>query len=114
MSEVSVTTDDNVTVSGSDEDNDTVVVMSAVGPPGPPGPPGPQGVPGVGSQGPPGPQGPQGPPGVAGGGGATVTMSDTPPASPSAGNMWWESDTGNLFIFYVDPVYPGQCWSSRR
>ena len=110
MSEVSVTTDDNVVVSGSDEDNDTVVVMSAVGPPGPPGPQGPQGVPGVGSMGPPGPQGPQGPPGVAGGGGATVTMSDTSPASPTAGNLWWESDTGNLYIFYVDPGGPPGQW----
>ena len=41
-----------------------------------------------------------GPPGT--GGGASVTISDTPPASPTAGNLWWESDTGNLYIFYND------------
>jgi hypothetical protein len=29
--------------------------------------------------------------------------SDTPPANPSANQLWWESDTGSLFIWYVDP-----------
>jgi hypothetical protein len=37
-----------------------------------------------------------------GGGGASVTISDTPPGSPTAGNLWWESDTGNLYIYYND------------
>jgi len=37
-----------------------------------------------------------------GGGGASVTVSDTPPASPAAGNLWWESDSGTLFIYYND------------
>jgi hypothetical protein len=41
-------------------------------------------------------------PGGGGGGGASVTISDTPPGSPSAGNLWWESDTGNLYIYYND------------
>lgn len=36
------------------------------------------------------------------GGGTTVTISDTPPGSPSAGNLWWESDTGSLYIYYND------------
>jgi hypothetical protein len=36
------------------------------------------------------------------GGGASVTISDTPPASPSVGNLWWESDTGNIYIYYND------------
>jgi hypothetical protein len=40
--------------------------------------------------------------GPGGGGGASVTISDTPPASPTAGNLWWESDTGNLYIYYFD------------
>ena len=35
------------------------------------------------------------------GGGASVTISDTPP-SASAGDLWWESDTGRLKIFYQD------------
>jgi hypothetical protein len=36
-----------------------------------------------------------------GGGGASVTISDTPPAA-SAGDLWWESDTGRLKIYYQD------------
>ena len=35
------------------------------------------------------------------GGGASVTISDTAPAA-SAGDLWWESDTGRLKIFYQD------------
>jgi hypothetical protein len=37
-----------------------------------------------------------------GGGGASVTISDNPPGSPTAGNLWWESDSGNLYIYYND------------
>ena len=36
-----------------------------------------------------------------GGGGASVTIADTPPAA-SAGDIWWESDTGRLKIYYQD------------
>lgn len=36
----------------------------------------------------------------AGGGGASVTISDTPPASPTAGNLWFESDTTKTYIYY--------------
>ena len=39
---------------------------------------------------------------TAGGGGASVTVSDTAPASPSAGNLWWDSAQGNLRIYYTD------------
>jgi len=36
-------------------------------------------------------------------------IGDTPPASPSNGQLFWESDTGNFYIFYVDPGgAPGQ------
>ena len=31
-----------------------------------------------------------------------TAISDTPPASPQPGQMWWESDTGNLYIWYSD------------
>jgi hypothetical protein len=31
-----------------------------------------------------------------------VFIGDGFPAAPAHGNMWWESDTGNLFIYYVD------------
>ena len=34
--------------------------------------------------------------------GSSTTISDTPPSSPSAGEMWWESDTGRLKIYYND------------
>ena len=38
----------------------------------------------------------------AAGGGASVTISDSAPGSPSAGNLWFESDTGKTFIYYGD------------
>ena len=37
-----------------------------------------------------------------GGGGANVTISDTAPGGASAGDLWWESDTGRLKIYYQD------------
>ena len=37
-----------------------------------------------------------------GGGGANVTISDTAPGGASAGDLWWESDTGRLKIRYQD------------
>lgn len=40
---------------------------------------------------------------VTGGGGSSgATISDTPPGSPTDGMLWWESDTGNLYIRYND------------
>jgi hypothetical protein len=38
--------------------------------------------------------------GSASGGGASVTVSDTAPASPSAGDLWFESDTAQTFVYY--------------
>ena len=40
--------------------------------------------------------------GGGGGGGANVTISDTSPGGASAGDLWWESDTGRLKIYYQD------------
>ena len=38
-----------------------------------------------------------------GGGGANVTISDTIPAgTPAAGDLWWESDSGRLKVYYTD------------
>jgi hypothetical protein len=37
-----------------------------------------------------------------GGSGASITISDTPPGAPTAGSMWWESDTGRLWIYFND------------
>ena len=40
---------------------------------------------------------------ASGGGGANVTISDTIPAgTPAAGDLWWESDTGRLKVYYTD------------
>ena len=36
------------------------------------------------------------------GNGASVTTSDTAPTSPSDGDLWWQSDTGYLKIYYND------------
>lgn len=56
----------------------------------------------TGSQGTQGPIGYTGSAGTGGGGGASVTISDTAPVSPSAGNLWWNSNTGELYIYYTD------------
>ena len=37
-----------------------------------------------------------------GGGGSSVTVSATAPVGPSAGNMWWNSTLGKMFIYYND------------
>lgn len=34
-----------------------------------------------------------------GGGGASVTVSGTAPASPSEGNLWMNSETGDLYVY---------------
>jgi hypothetical protein len=39
---------------------------------------------------------------AAGGSGGGVTIADTPPGSPTQGALWWESDTGGLYISYND------------
>jgi hypothetical protein len=35
-----------------------------------------------------------------GGGGASITVSDTPPGSPSAGQMWFNSANGKMYLYY--------------
>ena len=37
---------------------------------------------------------------LTGTGGANVTISDNPPANPTSGDLWWESDKGRLKILY--------------
>ena len=39
---------------------------------------------------------------LGGSGGASVTVSDNPPDLASDGDLWWESDTGRLKVYYVD------------
>ena len=48
-------------------------------------------------------QSPSGFPGIA----ATITVNpvtilDTPPVNPAPGELWWESDTGDLYLYYKD------------
>jgi len=38
-----------------------------------------------------------------GGSNAILSISDAPPGSPVAGQMWWESDSGGLYAYYSDP-----------
>ena len=40
---------------------------------------------------------------VAIGSGASITVSDTAPASPTAGALWWDSVGGQLYLYYTDP-----------
>jgi hypothetical protein len=35
-------------------------------------------------------------------GGASITISDTAPSSPSSGSMWWDSVGGQLYIYFND------------
>lgn len=39
---------------------------------------------------------------ITGTGTNVVLISDTPPTTPRPGDMWWESDTGALWIWYAD------------
>jgi hypothetical protein len=39
----------------------------------------------------------------AAGGGASITVSDTPPSAPSVGALWWDSVGGQLYVWYADP-----------
>jgi hypothetical protein len=67
------------------------------GPMGPPGPQGPQGDPG----GPPGATGPEGPIGPRGPG---IVTSDDAPVSPASGDLWFNSEDGQLYTWYIDPT----------
>lgn len=40
------------------------------------------------------------------GGGANVEVSDTPPTGAASGDMWWESDSGRLKVYYNNGVNP--------
>ena len=36
------------------------------------------------------------------GGGASVDVSETAPDDPQQGDLWWKSDEGSLYIYYID------------
>lgn len=40
------------------------------------------------------------------GGGASITIADAAPSSPSVGDLWYESDTGNTLVYYGDGSTP--------
>ena len=40
--------------------------------------------------------------GGGGAGGANVTVSSNPPGTASNGDLWWDSDVGELYIYYTD------------
>ena len=42
------------------------------------------------------------------GGGASLTVQDGDPSSPSAGDLWFESDTGKTIVYYDDGVGAAQ------
>lgn len=39
---------------------------------------------------------------LGGGGGASVTVDATAPASPSNGDLWWDTDDGEMYLYYDD------------
>lgn len=47
--------------------------------------------------------------GTGGGGGATVTISDTTPVGSNSGDLWWKSDEGRLKVYYTDAT-PDSNW----
>ena len=40
-----------------------------------------------------------------GSGGASVTVSDTAPSSPSSGDLWYKSDEGQLKVWYLSLIH---------
>ena len=57
---------------------------------------------GTGATGATGPAGPPGSPGSGNGSSTSVTISNTSPVSPSLGSFWFNSDTGEIFVYYND------------
>ena len=56
----------------------------------------------VGADGNDGAAGQKGQKGDGSAGGASVTISDNAPSSPNNGDLWWESDTFDLHVYYQD------------
>ena len=86
-------------------------VQGIPGETGPAGAPGPAGTPGA--DGAPGPAGPTGPAGATGATGAAgpagpagadahCFVGDTPPPAPVQGDLWWDSTSAQLYIYYND------------
>ena len=56
----------------------------------------------IGADGDDGAAGQKGEKGDGSAGGASVTISDNAPSSPNNGDLWWESDTFDLHVYYQD------------
>ena len=41
------------------------------------------------------------------GGGASISVGPTPPTGPASGNLWFDSDNGILYVWYIDPDQVG-------
>jgi hypothetical protein len=81
----------------------TALDPGSAGGTGPTGPTGSAGATGpTGTQGSAGTIGPTGATGPATGGGTSVLVNDTPPVGAADNSLWYESDTGQLFIRYND------------
>ena len=82
----------------------------AQGPKGDAGEAGPAGADGAqgpkGDKGDTGAEGPQGPAGPIG----YAATSETPPETPSAGQIWFEVDTGKLYVWYINPTTSVGAW----
>ena len=88
-------------VTGATGETGPVGVTGATGIQGTTGPIGVTGPTGV--QGPSGPTGPNGVTGPTGPTGLVNVYSNTvPPGSPAAGDLWWDTNTGQLKIYYYD------------
>jgi hypothetical protein len=55
-----------------------------------------------------GPQGPVGPQGETGN--TTTTIDSAPPAEPLEGEVWFESDSGNMYVWYINPTSGEGSW----
>ena len=45
--------------------------------------------------------------GSSGGGGASIHVGTTPPPTPVVGALWFDTDNGILYVWYVDPDQVG-------
>jgi hypothetical protein len=88
---------DEAVVVQAPEDVETIYVGDV-------GPPGPQGVPGPpGQTGPKGEKGDKGDQGLQGIPGTAIYIGDGAPPNPTHGMMWWDSNSGNTYLYYADP-----------
>ena len=54
--------------------------------------------------------------GGGGGGGASISVGTTPPSDPAVGALWFDTDNGILYVWYVDADQTGTAgqWVDTR